>query len=188
MGWMAMSELLENSRSSQPQDQNKVAERLAVHPADSLLRTWYVAPHDPPNRTPVLYADLPATLAYYRDKLGFECLSTWQDPPVYAIVARDQRRSTSGAPSHLRRILTSMMMNCSTRTCSLTRRRGCTRVRGSRCRIHANTWRYAVAIARIRREGLRWPPPRFRRESGLRVPRSNRTSHGHRNQNAGIRR
>jgi uncharacterized glyoxalase superfamily protein PhnB len=34
--------------------------------------------------------DIPATLAYYKDKLGFECLSTWQDPPVYAIVTRDQ--------------------------------------------------------------------------------------------------
>jgi catechol 2,3-dioxygenase-like lactoylglutathione lyase family enzyme len=27
--------------------------------------------------------DIPATLAYYRDKLGFDCLSTWQDPPVF---------------------------------------------------------------------------------------------------------
>ena len=36
--------------------------------------------------------DLPATLTYYRDKLGFECLGTWLDPPVYAIVARDQHR------------------------------------------------------------------------------------------------
>jgi len=35
--------------------------------------------------------DIPGTLAYYRDKLGFECLGTWQDPPVYAIVARDQQ-------------------------------------------------------------------------------------------------
>ena len=35
--------------------------------------------------------DIPATLAYYRDKLGFECLGTWQDPPVYAIVGRDTR-------------------------------------------------------------------------------------------------
>jgi uncharacterized glyoxalase superfamily protein PhnB len=34
--------------------------------------------------------DLRATLAYYRDVLGFECLSTWHDPPVYAIVARDE--------------------------------------------------------------------------------------------------
>jgi catechol 2,3-dioxygenase-like lactoylglutathione lyase family enzyme len=33
--------------------------------------------------------DIPATLAYYKDKLGFECLGTWDDPPVYAIVARD---------------------------------------------------------------------------------------------------
>src|SRR6516164_8994812 len=36
--------------------------------------------------------DIPATLAYYRDKLGFDCLGTWQEPPVYAIVARDQHR------------------------------------------------------------------------------------------------
>ena len=33
--------------------------------------------------------DLSATLAYYRDKLGFDCLGTWHDPPVYAIVERD---------------------------------------------------------------------------------------------------
>ena len=36
--------------------------------------------------------DLPATLAYYRDTLGFECLGTWNDPPVYAIVARDGQK------------------------------------------------------------------------------------------------
>jgi uncharacterized glyoxalase superfamily protein PhnB len=34
--------------------------------------------------------DIPATLAYYIEKLGFKCVGTWQDPPVYAIVARDQ--------------------------------------------------------------------------------------------------
>ena len=34
--------------------------------------------------------DIPATLDYYRDKLGFDCVSTWHNPPVYAIVARDQ--------------------------------------------------------------------------------------------------
>jgi uncharacterized glyoxalase superfamily protein PhnB len=34
--------------------------------------------------------DIPATLAWYESKLGFKCLGTWQDPPVYAIVARDQ--------------------------------------------------------------------------------------------------
>jgi uncharacterized glyoxalase superfamily protein PhnB len=34
--------------------------------------------------------NIPETLGYYRDKLGFACLGTWQDPPVYAIVARDQ--------------------------------------------------------------------------------------------------
>jgi len=34
--------------------------------------------------------DFPGTVAYYKNKLGFESLGTWQDPPVYAIVARDQ--------------------------------------------------------------------------------------------------
>jgi hypothetical protein len=34
--------------------------------------------------------DIPATLTYSKDKLGFECLGRWQDPPVYGIVARDQ--------------------------------------------------------------------------------------------------
>ena len=40
---------------------------------------------------PVFFTmDISATLAYYKDKLGFECLGTWHDPPEYAIVARDQ--------------------------------------------------------------------------------------------------
>lgn len=40
---------------------------------------------------PVFFTlDIPRTLAYYKDRLGFDCLGTWQDPPVYAIVARDQ--------------------------------------------------------------------------------------------------
>jgi len=34
--------------------------------------------------------DIPATVAYYQEKLGFTLLSTWQNPPVYAIMARDQ--------------------------------------------------------------------------------------------------
>jgi uncharacterized glyoxalase superfamily protein PhnB len=37
-------------------------------------------------------ADLAATLSYYRDRLGFACLGTWQEPPVYAIVARDRHQ------------------------------------------------------------------------------------------------
>lgn len=36
--------------------------------------------------------NVPATLAYYRGTLGFECLGTWLDPPVYAIVGRDDQR------------------------------------------------------------------------------------------------
>jgi uncharacterized glyoxalase superfamily protein PhnB len=48
--------------------------------------------------TPVFFTmNIPATLAYYTGKLGFACLGTWptalslNDPPVYAIVARDQQ-------------------------------------------------------------------------------------------------
>ena len=41
---------------------------------------------------PVFFTiDIPATLAYYKNKLGFECLGTWLDPPVYAIVAREEQ-------------------------------------------------------------------------------------------------
>lgn len=41
---------------------------------------------------PVFFTmNIPATVAWYEAKLGFKCLGTWQDPPVYAIVARDQR-------------------------------------------------------------------------------------------------
>jgi len=41
---------------------------------------------------PVFFTlNIPATVAYYQDKLGFACLGTWQDPPVYAIVARDRQ-------------------------------------------------------------------------------------------------
>jgi len=41
---------------------------------------------------PVFFTmDIPATLAYYTGKLGFECLGTWQDPPEYAIVARNRQ-------------------------------------------------------------------------------------------------
>ena len=36
--------------------------------------------------------ELAATLAYYKDKLGFACVGTWDDPPTYAIVARDQHK------------------------------------------------------------------------------------------------
>jgi len=39
---------------------------------------------------PVFFTtDIPTTLAYYTEKLGFQCLGTWQDPPVYAIITRD---------------------------------------------------------------------------------------------------
>ena len=35
--------------------------------------------------------EIAATLAFYKDKLGFDCVGTWSDPPVYAIVSRDEQ-------------------------------------------------------------------------------------------------
>jgi uncharacterized glyoxalase superfamily protein PhnB len=47
---------------------------------------------------PVFLAiDLPATLAFYEQKLGFACIGKWHDPPIYAVVARD------GSEIHFRR-------------------------------------------------------------------------------------
>jgi len=41
---------------------------------------------------PVFFTmDIPGTLVYYETKLAFKCLGTWQDPPLYAIIARDQQ-------------------------------------------------------------------------------------------------
>jgi|GEM_PF-4456031 len=71
---------------------------------------------------PVFFTmDIPATLAYYRGKLGFPCLGTWLDPPVYAIVARDRqvihfRCAAPRRPPPIRRDTTT---SCSTRTCRL---------------------------------------------------------------------
>jgi Glyoxalase/Bleomycin resistance protein/Dioxygenase superfamily len=40
---------------------------------------------------PVFFTmDIPRTLGYYIEKLGFTCLGTWQDPPIYGIVGRDE--------------------------------------------------------------------------------------------------
>lgn len=39
---------------------------------------------------PVFFTtDIPRTIAWYQENLGFSCVGTWQDPPVYAIIVRD---------------------------------------------------------------------------------------------------
>ena len=41
---------------------------------------------------PVFFTcDIPRSIAYYENELGFQSLGTWQDPPVYAIIARDEQ-------------------------------------------------------------------------------------------------
>jgi hypothetical protein len=44
--------------------------------------------YDPPIMPQFFTLDMFATLARYKDKLGFECTCTWQDHPAYAIVGR----------------------------------------------------------------------------------------------------
>lgn len=42
-------------------------------------------------QAPVLFAaDLPASVAYWRDKVGFKVLGVWGEPPDFAILARDE--------------------------------------------------------------------------------------------------
>src|SRR5262249_13354347 len=62
--------------------------------------------------------DMHATLMYYKEKLGFDCLGTWQDPPVYAIVARDEHRIHFRCADPPARIPTSTTTSSSTPTCS----------------------------------------------------------------------
>src|SRR5688500_9640802 len=97
--------------------------------------------------------DLPATLAYYKDRLGFECLSIWHDPPVYAIVARTlPLRRVSHA-------LSRQVLRRAARRLLVRRKRGRStrRVLGPRCRARASAGRHTLAGARICREGLRRP-------------------------------
>src|SRR5713101_6044934 len=127
---------------------------------------------------PVFFSmNLPATLAYYAGKLGFACLGTWQDPPVYAIVARDQQvihfrcaqPPTANPDKYADELLrvsgfvltnpeqTSLPVRCRCR-------RTLCRLRRPRRGIHSGTRQHALAQAGVRGEGLRWPSAGFRRE------------------------
>lgn len=60
---------------------------LRVKVQNGLRYTWPMISRISPQ---FFTTDIAGTLAYYKDKLGFECLGTWLDPPAYAIVARDR--------------------------------------------------------------------------------------------------
>ena len=99
--------------------------------------------------------DLPATLAYYKDKLGFDCVGTWEDPPVYAIVARDEHRihfrcAEPPAPNpdkYADELLDAYLFIEDADALYA-------EYVAPRRRVHASPWRHALALARIRREGL----------------------------------
>src|SRR5260370_42256224 len=127
---------------------------------------------------PVFFTrDIPATLTYFTSKLGFACLGTWHDPPVYAIVARDQQvihfrcaqPPTANPDKYADELLrVSGFVLTNPEQTSLPRRCRCRRtlcrVRRPRRGIHSGTWRHALAQAGVRGEGLRWPSAGFRRE------------------------
>ena len=98
--------------------------------------------------------EMTATLAYYRDKLGFDCVGTWDDPPVYAIVARDEHRihfrlaepPKPNPDKYADELLDAYLFiedaDALRRLCR------------SRSRVHARPRRHDLALARIRGEGL----------------------------------
>jgi len=115
---------------------------------------------------PVFFTmDIPATLAYYTGKLGFACLGTWQDPPVYAIVARDQQvihfrcaQPPTANPGKYRDELLDAYLFVEDADALYTEyaAQGVEFARG--------TWQHAMAQAGVRGEGLRRPSACFRRE------------------------
>src|SRR5258707_4469329 len=133
---------------------------------------------------PVFFTmDIPATLAYYTGKLGFACSGTWQDPPVYAIVARDQQviHFRCAAPptanpdkyaDELLRVSGFVLTNPEQTSLPLRgrRRRTLCRVRRPRRGIHSATWQHALALPRVRGKGLRRPPASLRREPVVLFP------------------
>ena len=115
---------------------------------------------------PVFFTtDIPATIAYYKDKLSFECLGTWQDPPVVrhcgARPARDSfplRNSAQSQFGQIRGRTARRIPLC--RRCRRALCRVCRQGRG----VHAKTWRHAMALARVCSEGLRRPSAGLRRK------------------------
>ena len=109
--------------------------------------------------------DIPRTIAWYKDKLGFESVGAWQDPPVYAIVARDERAihcrcaapSTPNPDKYEDELLDAYVL---VEDADHPLRR----VRRQRRRIHPRPRQHAVELTRICRQGLRRPPARLRIE------------------------
>jgi hypothetical protein len=109
--------------------------------------------------------DIAATLAYYNDKLGFKCLGTWQDPPVYAIVARNQHaihfRCAAPPTANPYKSADELLDDVHThRRCG----RALCGVRSSRRGIHTRDCQHAMALARVCSKGLRRPSACLRRE------------------------
>src|SRR5262249_61114518 len=59
----------------------------SVRPGAGLKKTWRMIRRITPQ---FFTTEISGTLAYYKDKLGFESVGTCQDPPVYACVDGDE--------------------------------------------------------------------------------------------------
>ena len=62
------------------------------------MGAWYGERHDPPVAPQFFTTDIPATLAYYKDKLGFDCVSTGRIRPSMRSSPATSTESTSAAP------------------------------------------------------------------------------------------
>jgi hypothetical protein len=115
---------------------------------------------------PVFFTmDIPATLACYTGKLGFACLGTWKDPPVYTIVARDQqvihfrcaRPPTANPDKYADELLDAyLVVEDADALYAQYAAQGVEFTRG----LGNMPWH----CPRVRGEGLRWPSAGFRRE------------------------
>src|SRR5215471_19954604 len=108
--------------------------------------------------------DIPGTVAYYKEKLGFECLDVARPA---GLCHRDTRPARDPLP------LCGATHNQPGQICRRTARRlsPCGRCRralcGVRCQrrgVHSETGEYAMAFPRVCSEGLRRPFARLRHE------------------------
>ena len=94
----------------------------------------YILLHDPSDRTSFHHRHIPGTIAYYRDRFGFECLRTWRAPPVYAIVGRNRQAIHFRCAALATTRPNSMRTNCSTHTSMSKIQMRCMQVEVSRFR------------------------------------------------------
>ena len=114
---------------------------------------WYVQHPTIRQIAPQFFTmEMAQTLAYYKDRLGFDCVGTWHDPAVYAIVARDEHRihfrlADPPTPNKYADELLDAYLFIEDAD-------ALRRIRRAGSRVHASPWRHGLALALVCREGL----------------------------------